>query len=207
MQPNKTKIALVLGALLLGASGASHAATYNVTLDTIADVTFTQITPISLGTSVYITAGGSCTVVGNAPAGADVYADVNIVAGTLAAANGALSGDCVGEGVAGVFEVASNATGDSISVLMGEMAEANGFSFSPSSSCIPVYGAASSDDDCETIPVNFAHIAGVTGDGIDKGTTDKKLRFTVGGVMTIGATDLAPEAPLAGDFLINVVYQ
>lgn len=205
MQPKKTKLALTIGMLLMGASSASNAATgnFDVSITTIDDITFTEISPISLGSAVFLTAGGTCTVIGNDPAAADVLADANI-AGTT---NGTLSGDCVGVGAAGVYEVISAGPNDAITVLMGDMDEAGGFSFNPNSNCIPLYDTSSSDDTCESLTVDFAHTSAVTGDGTDFGATADSLRFTIGGTMTIGASDLTPATLYAGSFAINVIYQ
>jgi hypothetical protein len=206
MQPNKTKIGLIIGAMYLGVSGASNAATgsFDVSITTIQDIGFVEISPISLGSAVFLTAGGTCSVVGNDPAALDVLADANI-AGTT---NGNLSGNCVGDdGAAGVYEVESAGPGDSMTVLMGDMDEAGGFSFNPNSNCIPLYGAAVSDDTCEFLTVDFGHLSAITGDGSDKGTTASKLRFTIGGTMTVGASDLTPNTLYGGSCAINVIYQ
>jgi hypothetical protein len=207
MQPSKTKLAIAVGTLFLGASNASFAQetkTYDVTMKTIPDIGFTQITPISLGSSVYLTAGGTCTLKGDDPLAATVLAEAAVL---TADTNGLLTGDCAGEGQAGVFEVISAEANASFSVVMGNMPSALGFSFNPSNSCIPLYGTGTSDDACETLPVNFAHNTAITGDGVNQGITDKTLRFTVGGVMTVDAgADLLPSDSLAGSFAINVVY-
>tara|TARA_R110001583_G_scaffold9788_2_gene45938 strand:- start:55195 stop:55818 length:624 start_codon:yes stop_codon:yes gene_type:complete len=207
MQPNKTKIALVIGALLLGASGASNAATgnFDVSITTIADIGFIEISPISLGSAVFLTAGGSCTVKGSDPTAGDVFGDTGLSA---SGTNGTLTGDCKGTGAAGVYEVESAGPSDAITVLMGDMVEAGGFSFNPSSNCIPLYdGTLGTDDSCQSLTVDFAHLTAITGDGADGGSIANKLRFTIGGTMTIGAADLTPNTPYAGSFAINVIYQ
>jgi hypothetical protein len=205
MQLTKTKLVLAMGVVLLGASSASNAAqgVYDVSITTIADLTFTQIQPISLGASVFLNAGSTCTVEGSDPSPAEV---LSAGSAAMADTNGTLSGDCAGIGTAGIFEVASSDTDDAISVIIGSIDEAE-WSFAPTSNCLPIYGTGAADDTCSLMIEGFANTDASTGIATPQGLTPNTLRFTVGGTMTIKGADLTPELLYSGTFPINAVYQ
>ena len=101
MQPTKTKIALVLGAILLGASGASNAAsgTYNITVSTLPDVVLTEVTALDYGASMFITSSQSCVMNATTPGDTPGTSTVNMQYTNLAApVNATNYGDLTGAG-------------------------------------------------------------------------------------------------------------
>ncbi|MFT5760095.1 MAG: hypothetical protein ACI9LM_004879 [Alteromonadaceae bacterium] len=220
MQPNKTKVALIIGALLLGASGASYAATesFPIIVSTLSDVEITAEKNLTYGANMFINGGASCIMNAATPADA-VGASVN---GTVAmqytatakvdeANYGDLSGlGCVNganKGTPGVYKIAGIG-GISVNIKISGVSTAD-FSFNPNSGCIVTYdGTTAGADSCAGfVPNAFAASIPLPATAtLDAGAQNGELLFTVGGTITIGATDLTPNTPYTADFPVEVVY-
>lgn len=222
MQPNKKKIALVLGALFLGMSGNTIAATgsFDITVTAIPDVTLSTVTPLTYGASMFVTLGGTCLMDASTPGDAAVdlmqYDDA-----TLAKANyGDLSGaGCVNgtaTGTPGVYKIAGIA-GNTVNVTISGVNGAD-FDFAPNSGCIVTYENGVVADTCDPfvpgasapklLPLANAGESPVTGGGVGV-TVLGELVFTVGGTITVGGTngvDLAPGASFTENFPVDVIY-
>jgi hypothetical protein len=222
MQPNKTKIALLLGAVCLGASGAANAATadFDITVTTIPDVTLTEVQALDFGTTMYVTAGGNCLMnaatPGNAVAGQMQYTRQ---AGSVVAATnyGDLTGTgCVngtGNGTPGIYRI-SGIPGGSVRITISGVTGAD-FSFAPNSGCIVNYSGDDTDDgdECSTfVPgVQTTRLLAATTEDDSTAPAGQpsvpgQLMFTVGGTVTIGGVDLTPNQAYTENFPVTVIY-
>lgn len=220
MQPNKTKIALLLGAVCLGASGAANAASadFDITVTTIPDVTLTEVQALDYGTTMYVTAGGNClmnaSTPGNAPASLMQYTRQALV---VAANYGDLTGTgCVngaGNGTPGIYRI-TGIQGGSVRITISGVTGTD-FSFSPNSGCIVNYNGTTVNDgdSCTTfVPgVQTTRLLAATAEDDGTGATGQpsvagQLMFTVGGTVTIGGTDLTPNQPYTENFPVTVIY-
>jgi hypothetical protein len=213
MQPNKTKIALIIGAMYLGVSGASMAATgtFDITVTTIADVTLEERAILNFGTNIFTTAG-TCLMTGSGNSETLMQVDVGttVAATTVATTYGALSGGgCVtgsNLGTPGLYRI-SGATGTAVNITMSN-ATGTGWSFSPTSAFAANYnaGTAASDDTVTAMTATTTNVRSLAAaaDGIDA-VVDGQLVFAVGGLLTVSSTltaSLAYNAP----FVVSVVY-
>jgi hypothetical protein len=212
MQPNKTKIAIVVGAMYLGVSGASMAASesFNITAATIADVVITENTALDFGANIFTTAG-NCSMDAAAPLSDDIHVDDGT---TVASGYGDLSGtSCIigNAGTPGVYTV-SGSSGSDISITLGGISTAD-FTFSPDSSAYGIYnGAADSGDSIGTdlstsgaTPLTLADgtdASGVPGAGV----VDGELMFTLGGTLTILQPLTSETVYGAETFTVSVTY-
>jgi hypothetical protein len=226
MQPNKTKIALVLGALFLGASGNTIAATgsFDITVKAIPDVVLSTVTPLSYGATMFVTTGGTCSM--NASVPGDALADkMQYDGATVAKANyGDLTGaGCVNgtmaagnPGTPGVYKIKGIA-GNTVNITISGISGSD-FDFAPNSGCIVTYENGTTADTCDafvpgssaskSLPLANATESPVTG---GTGTTGLggELVFTVGGTITVGGTnavDLIPGSNYTQNFPVNVIY-
>jgi len=215
MQPNnKTKIAMIIGAMYLGVSGASNAVTgsFDITIATIADLSVNEIQALSFGSSVFTTGSAVCNLQGNDPLFSDVLADANnVITGgtTYLSVDTALTGSgCAGGGRVGIYEVVTAGAADNITVTINEVTNAD-FTFSPNSNCLPEYVAtAATDDVCRILAPGTPNTVAVTGStGANQGSLDKTLRFTVGGTLTTAAGGLTAATLYNDVFNIDVIYQ
>lgn len=215
MQPNnKTKIAMIIGAMYLGVSGASHAATgsFDITITTIADLSVTEIQALSFGNSVFTTGSAVCNIAGNSPLFSDVFADSNtLITGATSYLNTdrALTGSgCAGSGRVGIYEVVTAGVADAITVTINGVTNAD-FTFTPNSNCLPDYSATNATDDaCRIMAPGVPNTLASTGDvANDAGTVNNTLRFTVGGSLSTAAAGLTPNTPYSDVFNIDVIYQ
>lgn len=220
MQPNKSKVTLIVGALLLGASGASNAATesFPIIVSTLADVDITQEAPLTYGANMFITGGATCTMDATTPAdagGTVVNGVIPMQYTATANVNEANYGDltglgCVngaGKGKPGVYKIAGLG-GISVNIKISSVTTAD-FTFNPNSGCIVTYeGTTAGADTCAGfVPNAFAASIPLPATAtLDAGATDGELLFTVGGTITIGATDLTPDLAYTADFPVEVVY-
>ncbi|MDX2367788.1 MAG: hypothetical protein QNK36_05210 [Colwellia sp.] len=222
MQPNKTKIALVIGALLFGASGASNADPFTANVTTIDDVTILTVpgNDLSFGTNVFTTAG-TCTMSASAPGSALMQYDdgVGVVAqttwGDLSSAGTASCVVGASLGTPGVYEVKGVGAG-AVSVLLTEVAQVGGdFTFDPSGGCYTDFDAVAGPtaDTCTTlnagtvVPTFLAAATAVEDEGTGThASVEGTLRFTVGGTITVGATGLTAETPYNLAFQVDVTY-
>lgn len=214
MQPNKTKIALVIGALLLGTSGASNAATgtFNITVNTIADVVLTEETPLDYGTNIFTTAG-TCVMSAVTPGHNDMQIDS---AGTAAAtAYGDLSGGgCVNGaalGTPGLYKI-SGTGGATVNITLNGIT-ATDFTFTPDSNAFASYGATGAAgtvaDDTLGALSTVAPTAVRTPDATEAAqpeVTVGEVLFTLGGTLTVLNPLTALTTYNAETFVVSVVY-
>jgi hypothetical protein len=229
MQPNKTKLALKIGAVVLGAlcaSGAS-AETFTATVNTVADVRIDRRagTALDFGQSILVQSGGICTVqVGvtastEAPGG--LLMNYDRASPTAAGVNyGTLDGAGCLDGVtsqAGIWD-AFGAAGAAVSILFTELPQEADFTFEPSG-CYVFYGPGNDTDTdtCAALPINTATAAkfslsdALESDAGTPGTNagtpiSGQFSFAVGGTITVGATDLDPATPYNVEFQVDVTY-
>ena len=218
MQRMKPKIALILGAAYLGASATAYAASqsFDITATTVPDVSLTEVTPLDFGTTMFVTAGGTCLMQAASPGSNLAVMQWPNNTGVAAANYGDLSGSgCVngtGTGTPGVYKV-SGVDGTAVKITITGFTGTD-FNFSPNSGCIVTYNGDNTDDadTCASfIPgvqqtVNLA----ATGETDTSGSTNSAIAgevvFTVGGTVTVGGVDLSPNTSYAEAFSVNVVY-
>ena len=226
MQPNKTKIALVLGVLFLGASGASNAVStsFPITAKTIPDVTIVQVTPLSYGSNMFVTTGNSCLMQATVPGDVSGVMQYDDTAGVVAAAAyGDIAGtgcvDGTGTGTPGVYKI-SGLAATQVSITISGFSGTS-FDFAPNSGCIVTYdngtGAANSGDTCVAFVPGVLATKNTAGPTVTEESTAVApgvtvagdIIFTVGGTVTIGGTaavDLTPAFAYSEDFTVDVVY-
>lgn len=216
MQPNKTKIALLLGAVCLGASGAANAATANfdISVTTIPDVTLTEVQALSYGTTMFVTAGGTCLMDASTPGDAATALMQYDGATDAPASYGTLSGSgCVNGsgGTPGIYKIAGITAG-TVRITISGVTGAD-FSFAPNSGCIVNYGNSAAADSCDSFVPGVTKTESLAAATEDAGTgggvgtsTPGELVFTVGGTVTIGGTNLTANQPYTENFPVTVVY-
>jgi len=208
MQPNKTKLALQVGALLIGSSCAFNAAadSFNLTVNTIADVTIAEVTALDFGANIKTDASGSCAMDADQPVGSTVFADGNLTATTYGTLTGA---NCVGASATpGVYSITGEAGLDVTITLTSEAQGAGDFTFSPTEGCAVIHDGAGTDGDLCTALVVGTPLTGVTiADGSDNGdSVSGATHFTVGGTIAVGATGLTSDTGYVATFNVNVIY-
>lgn len=209
MQPREKRLALQIGALLVGASGVFSAAadTFNLTVNTIQDVTIAEVTPLDFGENILTDANTSCAMDADAPADATVFAD----GGLAAASYGVITGTgCVGSGTTvatpGVYSITGVDGLDVTLTLTSEVQGGGDYTFSPTGGCGVVHDNASGGDTCDAITVGTP-ITLTIADGVDDGdAVAGTTHFTVGGTIGVGATGLTSDTNYTATFLVNVVY-
>jgi hypothetical protein len=217
MQPNTSKLACAIGALLLGASSASNAATelFGFSATTIADVGLVQVNGgIDFGQNVFTTAG-TCTLNGVLPTDATLQIDTTTGAAAAVDDTGNLSGtNCVeGDnlGTAGIYKVTGTAS-SIVNITLGSISEAE-FTFVPDSNSYGDYnlapGSAASDDDSvgtlSTTGSTSARVAVADDVGTNLLATANELVFVLGGTLTV-LTDLVAEDVYTSSFDVIVTY-
>jgi hypothetical protein len=209
MQPNKTKIALVIGAMYLGVNNASYAATesFSITAETVADVTLLEVTEIDFGTNIFTTTG-VCIMDADSPT-SDLL-QINAT-GAIAETNyGALTGGGCINGVAtpGLYKI-TGAAGQNVNITLSGVTETD-YTFEPDGS-VGSYQGTNADDAIGTLSfsgVNSFPLAG--GDDENNGITVTtaaagELVFTLGGTLTVLAP-IAANTSFTNTFAVNVVY-
>jgi hypothetical protein len=232
MQPNKTKLALQIGAVVLGALCASnsYADTFTAQVTTVDDVVITERQALAFGENIFTTAGTTCVLGvgagGTATAPGSVLMNyTDTLAGTPGAqgANyGLLSGDgcVVGAGAAdgvtpGIWDVTGLA-GGAVSILVTEIAQTDAAITYEPSGCVVVYDGTTGAglDDCDAL-ASGGVVSGQFADntaaedetvGPDTGTsTEGQFSFAVGGTISI-VSALVAENPYDVQFQIDITY-
>jgi hypothetical protein len=233
MQPNKTKLALKIGAVVLGALCASNASadTFTAIVNTVDDVTITpragQV--LDFGPNIYVTAGGICTI--NVDGTTDLPGGVlmNYAEATDAVAQAASFGSITGGSTLGCATTTTTANGASVgvwdvvgapgvavSLLISPVTQTGDYTFVPDG-CFVDYDSTITDDAdaCTDIASNAVQTAtfaaasseddggGSTGSGTSVGG---QFSLAVGGVLTVGTTPLNPATPYDLSFQIDVTY-
>jgi hypothetical protein len=218
MQPSKNKIALLTGALILGASSAANAVTepFNITAKALPDVAITTVTPLNFNTSIFIDAGGTCLMNATFPGDLDTALMQYDGAVDAAANYGDLTGDgCVnsatGSGTPGVYRVAG-LEGSAIKITISNSATGGDVEFSPNSGCIVTYEGGALADTCDSfvpgVLANKKLAAGTedVGTGGTAGTSvSGQMMFTVGGTLSV-INELAPNFADTIAYNVEVVY-
>lgn len=214
MQPNKTKLALQIGAVILGAACASnvYADTFNLTVNTISDVVIDEITPMDFGVAILTDELVSCTLSGDSPAPATVFSDGTWSAGTGTDLPGALTGaGCVtGEsGTPGLYTVTGEAT-LAVNITLNSEAQADNFTFTPDSGCAVDYdnatAAGTGDELCVPLGVGVAEAVNLPGATDAVATVAGVGYFSVGGTIATLGGGLTSDTPYVATFLVNVIY-
>jgi hypothetical protein len=215
MQPNKTKLALTIGAMLLGASNASSAATgtFDITITTIADVTLVEEDALDFGTNVFTTVG-NCTMLANGGSDTTMLIDRGSAqAADDGATYGRLDGSsCIagdGLGTPGRYRVVGT-TGATVNVSFAPVT-GTGFTFSPTQAFASDYNlvvgsATIGDDDVIALAAGAptAVRLATTAEGAAE-PVDASLIIAVGGLLTLTAPQTA-DTPVEGDFVVTVTY-
>jgi hypothetical protein len=230
MQPNKTKIALLIGASYLGAFSASNALadTFQMKVNTITDVTIEPKaggTTLSFGEQIK-TSTGACAMEGRYPENADVGVEHSTLpSGPDLAKQGVITGpSCVGSGSStgdvGMY-VVKGSPGLTVNFRVSEVTQVNPidaaktFTFKPNSGCYTVFdGTQGSDADSCTpytmgntitsvkLPVSDAAESENPGGAVIPG----EIYFTIGGTLEIGPNGLDQNQSYDAKFLVDVTY-
>jgi hypothetical protein len=182
---------------------------FPVTVTALPDVTLVEESQISFGTNMFIDANGTCVMDADVPG--DVLMQLQrATAVTQATDYASISGSgCVDGGAgttAGLYTV-QGLQGQTVNISIGGITSAD-FNFSPAG-CIGTYEGAASGDTCPTYSGPQTAVAkplANTTEDSDANVTGGELRFSVGGTITIGTSDLNAGDPYDGDFTVTVVY-
>lgn len=212
MQPNKTKLALTMGALLFAASNYSYAAqgTFPITATTLTDVTLANIQDLDFGTNVYTTLGGTCELNADDPDEADSYENAGTASAGVNYEN--LSGTgCIAASTdvgqtAGIYEI-SGVAGLDVTVTVDGSSLSAFFTFVPDSACAVNYDGATSGtgDTCDALTPSVGKVITLHGGADDGVQVNGKARIVVGGTITIDDA-LTPNLAYTDTFTVNVVY-
>ncbi|AEP30360.1 hypothetical protein [Brumicola nitratireducens] len=208
MQPNKTKLALQIGAVVLGALCASnsYADPFQAQVSTLDDVSILTVTALDFGENITTTASGECTMDADQPANTDVLTDANVTATTY----GVLTGtNCVGGGAAigtpGVYSV-TGIGGLDVNLTVTTLTQSDDFTFAPQG-CGVVHDNAGTDGDVCNAYTLGAPLTMTLANATDNGASSANLaHFTVGGTITVGATGLSSDTNYPVTFNVDVVY-
>jgi hypothetical protein len=217
MQPNKKKIALVLGALLLGATSASNADPFIATITTLDDVALGPVASYDLtyGTNILVAANQECAMDASTPGNTlmQYAASALVPQATWGDLTGAA---CVTgtSGTPGVYEV-SGISGGTVKLLLTTITQTGGdYTFIPDGGCFLTFsaGTVSNADVCTTIVPGTVHTVVLplgTGaeDEVGNGASVEGVtRFTVGGTLNTGPTGLTAESNYELSFQVDVTY-
>jgi hypothetical protein len=210
MQPNKTKIALVIAAMYLGVNNASYAATksFVITAETLADVELLETTELDFGTNIFTTAG-ICNMDADAPS-SDLLL-MNAANSIAESDYGALTGGgCInGTAIPGVYKI-SGAVGADVNITLSGITETE-YTFEPDGA-VADFSKSTADDTIGALAfsgVNTFSTAGAD-DDTNPGlaatlATPGDLIFTLGGTLTV-LTTLTASTEYTNTFSVNVVY-
>lgn len=219
MQPNKKKLALVLGVLFLGMSGNTIAetGTFKVKVKTIPDVAIEQVTSLSYGANMFVDNAKSCLM--NAATPGSLAADKMQYRGAVAVVK-ANYGDLTGTGCVngpalgtpGVYKIKGIA-GNTVNITIAGIAT-DDFSFAPNSGCVATFEGGTALDTCDAfVPgATFTKklpLGGASEDAASGGSAGVsvagELVFTVGG--TISTLKALTEATAyTAKFPVTVIY-
>jgi hypothetical protein len=213
MQPNKTKLALQIGTVVLGAAYASYAAAdpFTFTVNTIGDLNITTNQPLAFGTALLTDALSTCSMDALVPEPADVFSDDSTGSATdFGLLNGA---GCIGDGVTiatpGIYTIIGEPTLD-VNLTLNSEPQVGNFTFSPTGGCGVDHDqsvASAGGDPCNAITPGSPIILTLAG-GSDVITAQYgNTHFTVGGTVTVGsAPGLDSGTDYNATFLVNVIY-
>lgn len=222
MQPIlNSKKTLIASALALGVTNVyAGTATFTITASTIPDVTIAEITPLTFGTAMRTTTGGSCTLDASLPAEATLNFDTDgdTTSDTAGAGYGELTGTgCINGGgngsQAGVYAITGSG-GSTVAITLAPVVE-TAFTFTPGSGCVPSYDGATTADPCIALnngTTSNLLIPSSTTEGAatapDTSVVDE-LSFSLGGTIAItnGGVDLDANTAYSANFDITVVYE
>lgn len=230
MQPNKTKLALQIGAVVLGALCASnsYADTFTAEVTTVDDVEITERVALSFGTNVFTTASTSCTmlVTDESTGTANPTPVLMKYASTAAVSVGGAYGDLSGDGcvnattdtavTAGVWDI-TGIPGGSVKILLTEIAQdVTDYTYSPDTGCYVEYNGdnTANADSCVALAPGTVYTTPLAASAEDdavpaagSGTSVAgALAFTVGGTISIGTSGLTAETPYDLKFQVDVTY-
>ena len=208
MQPNKTKIALIIGAIYLGVSGASFAASesFTITATTIDDLTLDEDVALDFGSNIFTTPG-TCTM--NADTPGDALLQLNGTSTAAQADFGDLSGSgCVtglALGTPGVY-TATASPGTDISITLNNVTQPD-YTFEPIGRAGNYDNTSSADGDTAIAIDTSATVTATTpsADDDDANVVQNELVFTLGGTLTV-LNALVADTTVADVFTVTVVY-
>ena len=207
MQPNKTKLALQIGTVILGAAYASNvlAAPFNATVNTIADVTIAQLgtNAMDFGTAVLPDAGTTCILNAVQPLDTDVFSDGAATAATAYA--GLTGGGCTGTGTPGIYVISGENSVD-VTVTVSTEAQTGNYTFVPGLGCGVNHNGTTGADSCSLLDASGPVTLTTAGGTDDAATNFGETHFTMGGTITVTAGGLTPDTDYFPTFLVNVVY-
>ncbi len=176
------------------AINTTNAATgsFSVGFTTVPDITILEVQPLTFGTTMFITNGGSCTMDASSPLAATMQSDATT------ALTGANFGDVAGSGCVttaagasgnqGGYYRLTGLSGSDVKITINPATNAD-FAFTPDSGCINDHDGASAAADSDTC-LAFASgvqltatLANATETGLNQ--VDTQLMIAVGGTITI----------------------
>jgi hypothetical protein len=210
MQPNKSKIAMIIGVMYLGVSGASFAASesFTITATTIDDLTLSEDVALDFGSNIFTTAG-TCTMDADTPG--DALLQTNGTATAAQANFGDLSGDgCVNGlalGTPGVY-TATASVGTDISITLNNVTAVSGdYTFEPVGVAGNYDNTATADSDTAVAIDTSAAVTVTTPSALDDDAlvVQNELVFVLGGTLSV-LNPLTADQIVADVFTVSVVY-
>lgn len=204
---------LLISAFVLTSITSANAATgtFTVGFTTVTDVTITEIQPLTFGTTMFITNGGSCVLDAATPLAATMQSDATT------ALTGANFGDVSGSGCTNTAAGASGnqggyyrlagLSGSDVKVTINPVTNAD-FSFTPDSGCVNDHdGTAAVDSDSCVVFSSGVQLTATLANAVETGVNqvDTQLMIAVGGTITINQ-ELTSATVYSQNFTIDVTY-
>jgi len=202
---------LLFNAFVLATMTSSHAATgtFSVGFTTVADVTIIEVQPLTFGTTMFITNGGTCVLNAATPLAATMQSDATT------ALTGANFGDVAGSGcvdtAAGVsgnqggYYRLTGLSGADVKITINPATNAD-FTYTPDSGCVNDHdGTAAADSDSCLVFASGVQLTGTLANATETGGVDTQLMIAVGGTITINQA-LTPATVYTQNFTIDVIY-
>jgi len=209
MQPNKTKLALQIGAVVLGALCASnsYADPFTITVNTLSDVSIDTVQALDFGENITTDANGTCAMDAVAPANTDVLTDTNVSATAFGVITG---GNCIGSGTTvatpGIYSI-EGVGGLNVNLTLSALTQSGDFTFTPTG-CGVVHDndGVGQADVCTTYTAGTPLSMTLADSADDGASVENFAHFTVGGTLDVGATALTSDLAYTVTFNVDVVY-
>jgi hypothetical protein len=204
---------LLVSAISLATINSANAATgtFAVGFTTVADVTITEVQPLSFGTTMFITNGGICTLDALTPLAATMQSDETTLTGTNfgnVAGSGCVTTAAGASGNQGGYYRLTGLSGANVKITVNPASNAD-FGFVPSGCVNDHDGTAVANSDNCLVFTSGTQLTATLANAVEGGganPVDTQLMLAVGGTITIGGTDLTSATVYTQNFTIVATY-
>ncbi|MBL4910883.1 MAG: hypothetical protein JKX78_12825 [Alteromonadaceae bacterium] len=201
-----------VGAIALSVMSSANAATgtFAVGFTTVADITITEVQPISFGTTMFITNAGTCTMNVATPLAVTMQAELASLSGSNfgnVAGSGCVTTAAGAGGNQGGYFRLTGISGADVKVTINSASNAD-FGFVPSGCAIDHDGTAGANTDSCLAFTAGTPLTVTLANSTDAGGTnpvDKQLMLAVGGTITVNQA-LTSATVYTQNFTIVAIY-